>query len=147
MQLERWRPRMARKNIEHHFQVKDNIPLIRGDHRALDQVFTNLITNAIQAMQEQESGVIAIKISGPTKGEASDYVDVQFSDTGPGIPEELRKRVFDPFFTTKDNGGTGLGLAITKRIILAHKGKIEIESFPGGTHFKIKLPVSAENKG
>jgi len=147
MQLERWKPRMARKNIKYHFQANDNIPHILGDQRALDQVFTNLITNAIQAMKDQESGVIAINISGPDSGESADYVDIQFSDTGPGIPEELRKRVFDPFFTTKDDGGTGLGLAITKRIIMAHKGKIEIESFPGGTHFKIKLPVSSENKG
>ena len=65
MQLERWKPRMARKNIEYHFQAGENIPHILGDHRALDQVFTNLITNAIQAMQDQESGVIAINISTP----------------------------------------------------------------------------------
>jgi len=147
MQLERWKPRMARKNIDYHFQANDILPHILGDHRALDQVFTNLITNAIQAMQDQESGVIAINISGPSSGDSANYVDIQFSDTGPGIPEELRKRVFDPFFTTKEDGGTGLGLAITKRIIMAHKGKINIESFPGGTHFKIKLPVSSEKKG
>jgi PAS domain S-box-containing protein len=145
MQLERWRPRMERKNIDHHLQVKGDTPEISGDRRALDQVFTNLITNAIQAMDEQKSGVIAIKIALPKKADDKDFVEIQLSDTGPGIPEDLRKRVFDPFFTTKvDADGTGLGLAITRRIIMAHKGKIELESFPGGTLFKILLPISTE---
>jgi signal transduction histidine kinase len=69
-------------------------------------------------------------------------VDIHISDNGPGIPEDLRKRVFEPFFTTKDEEGTGLGLAITRRIIMAHKGEIDLESFPGGTLFKIQLPVA-----
>ena len=69
-------------------------------------------------------------------------VDMQISDSGPGIPEEIRKRIFEPFFTTKGQGGTGLGLAITRRIIMAHNGKIECESFPGGTLFKIQLPIA-----
>ena len=65
----------------------------------------------------------------------------------PGIPKDLAKRVFDPFFTTKESEGTGLGLAITKRIIQAHKGEIELESFPGGTMFKIKLPGVTQIEG
>jgi PAS domain S-box-containing protein len=140
-QLERWRPRMARKNIKDHLQVAANTPLVYGDRKALDQVFTNLITNAIQAMQDQDSGVLAMKIR-PNPDNA-DMVDVQISDSGPGIPEELRKRVFEPFFTTKREGGTGLGLAITRRIIMMHKGNIELDSFPGGTLFKIQLPVAS----
>lgn len=140
-QLERWRPRMARKNIKDHLQVAANTPLVYGDRKALDQVFTNLITNAIQAMQDQDSGVLAMKIR--PNPDDKDMVDVHISDSGPGIPEELRKRVFEPFFTTKREGGTGLGLAITRRIIMMHKGNIELDSFPGGTLFKIQLPVAA----
>ena len=82
----------------------------------------------------------------PKKTEDSDFVEIQLSDTGPGIPEDLRNRVFDPFFTTKVDEGTGLGLAITRRIIMAHKGKIDLESFPGGTLFKILLPITTETK-
>lgn len=145
MQLERWRPRMARKNIESNLQVAPGILPILGDRRSLDQVFTNLITNAIQAMDGPGGGVLAIKIK-PADGERTgEYVDIHISDTGPGIPEDLRQRVFDPFFTTKIEEGTGLGLAITRRIIMAHKGEIKLESFPGGTLFKIQLPVTQTN--
>jgi PAS domain S-box-containing protein len=141
-QIDRWRPRMARKNIEPHIQVEAGTPPILGDRRALDQVFTNLITNAIQAMEDQGSGVLAIKVKAARDG--SEFVDVHISDSGPGIPEDLRKRVFDPFFTTKSDEGTGLGLAITRRIVQAHKGDISLDSFPGGTLFKIKLPAAKD---
>ena len=143
-QLERWRPRMARKNIKDHIQVAPNTPPVFGDRRALDQVFTNLLTNAIQAMEEQDNGFLGIKIEPDAVN--AEMVDIHISDNGPGIPEELRKRVFEPFFTTKEEEGTGLGLAITRRIIMAHKGKIELESFPGGTLFKIQLPVAPANE-
>jgi signal transduction histidine kinase len=133
---------MARKNIEPHIQVEAGTPPILGDRRALDQVFTNLITNAIQAMEDQGSGVLAIKVKAARDG--SEFVDVHISDSGPGIPEDLRKRVFDPFFTTKSDEGTGLGLAITRRIVQAHKGDISLDSFPGGTLFKIKLPAAKD---
>jgi two-component system sensor histidine kinase AtoS len=140
LQIERWRPRMASKGIKDNIQVAAKTPQVYGDRRALDQVFTNLITNAIQAMEDQENGFLAVKI-GPTPDEPG-LVDIQISDNGPGVPEDLRKRVFDPFFTTKEEEGTGLGLAITRRIIMAHNGNIELESFPGGTLFKIQLPVA-----
>ncbi len=139
-QLERWRPSMARKGIQDHLQAAANTPPAYGDRRALDQVFTNLITNAIQAMEGQDNGFLAIKVARNPNNPA--MVDVHISDNGPGIPEDLRKRVFEPFFTTKDEEGTGLGLAITRRIIMAHKGEINLESFPGGTLFKIQLPIA-----
>jgi two-component system sensor histidine kinase AtoS len=143
LQIERWRPRMASKGIKDNIQIAAKTPHVYGDRRALDQVFTNLITNAIQAMEDQENGFLALKI-GPTPDEPG-LVDIQISDNGPGVPEDLRKRVFDPFFTTKEEEGTGLGLAITRRIIMAHNGNIELESFPGGTLFKIQLPVASPN--
>jgi signal transduction histidine kinase len=139
-QLDRWRPRMSRKNIKDHIQIASNTPLVLGDRRALDQVLTNLITNAIHAMEDQESGVLAIRVR-PSL-EDPKFVDLHLSDSGPGIPDEVRKRIFEPFFTTKGKQGSGLGLAISKRIIMAHDGKIECESFPGGTLFKIQLPVA-----
>jgi signal transduction histidine kinase len=67
-------------------------------------------------------------------------IQIDISDTGPGISEEYHQKIFDPFFTTKKDG-TGLGLAITKQIITAHKGNISLTSFPGGTVFHITLPV------
>jgi PAS domain S-box-containing protein len=142
LQLDRWRAKMSRRKIKDHLQVAEKSPLVLGDRRALDQVFTNLITNAIQAMEQQGEGVLAIKI-GPDQDDP-DMVNIRVSDSGPGIPKDLRSRVFDPFFTTKEDEGTGLGLAITRRIILSHKGEIDFESFPGGTLFKIKLPAAAE---
>lgn len=139
-QIERWRPRMARKNIKDTLIIAENLPMIFADSRSLDQVFTNLITNSIQALDGQEDGFIAIKIT--RNIDSPEYVDIHISDNGPGIPDDLRKRVFDPFFTTKENEGTGLGLAITRRIIIAHKGHIEVDSFPGGTLFKLQLPIA-----
>ncbi|MCW5876037.1 MAG: PAS domain-containing protein [Anaerolineales bacterium] len=143
LQLERWRPRMARKNIKEFLQVAEGTPPVMGDSRALDQVFTNLITNAIHALEGQEDGMLAIKV-GP-HAEDSNQVEIQLSDNGPGIAKELQERVFEPFFTTKRTEGTGLGLAITRRILLMHKGEILLESVPGGTLFKIRLPVAPRN--
>ena len=142
-QLDRWRPRMSRKHITDHLQVAPNTPSVLADKRALDQVITNLFTNAIQAMEDQEAGIIAIRVR--PSPEDPLMVDLQISDSGPGIPEDIRKRIFEPFFTTKGQEGTGLGLAITRRIIMAHNGKVECESFPGGTLFKIQLPVAPTN--
>ncbi|HLD94042.1 MAG TPA: ATP-binding protein [Anaerolineales bacterium] len=139
-QLERWRPRLNRKHIKEHFQVAVDTPLILGDRKALDQVLTNLITNAVQAMEDQHEGILAIKIQPSSEDPA--MVEMQLSDSGPGIPDEIRKKIFEPFFTTKGQEGSGLGLAIARRIVMAHKGKIECESFPGGTLFKVQLPVA-----
>ena len=140
-QLERWKPRMGRNNIDSHIQVAKDTPDIMGDRRALDQVFTNLITNSLQAMDDQDGGVIAIKIK-PISEDGKDWVEINLSDTGPGIPPDLREVVFDAFFTTKKEEGTGLGLAITRSLIMTHKGDISLQSFPGGTLFRIKLPAA-----
>jgi signal transduction histidine kinase len=141
-QLERWKPRMGRNNIDSHFQIAKDTPEIMGDRRALDQVFTNLITNSLQAMADQDGGVIAIKIK-PITEDSQEWVEINVSDTGPGIPDDLRDVVFEPFFTTKKAGeGTGLGLAITRSLIMTQKGEISLQSFPGGTLFRIKLPAA-----
>ena len=137
--LMRWRPRLERLNIKHHVQVAADTRPIQGDQRALEQVFTNLISNAVQAMGDQ-GGILAIRIASQTAPSGKRMTQIDISDTGPGIPDEIRERIFDPFFTTDPNG-TGLGLSITKQIVTAHKGSIYPTSFPGGTVFHVQIPA------
>ncbi len=141
--VKRWMPRMSRVNVNHHIQIASGSHKVLGDQRALEQIFTNLISNAVQAMQETEGGTLAIKLTPKTAPSGRAIIQVDIADTGPGISDENRARIFDPFFTTKKNG-TGLGLAITKQIITAHKGSIHLDSFPGGTVFHVKLPALVE---
>jgi two-component system sensor histidine kinase AtoS len=137
--IDRWRPRMTRDKILPRIQCPPKIPPVKGDRRALEQVFTNVIQNSINAMRDQ-GGVLGIKIEPTSTPQAINMLDINISDTGPGIPEEIKDRIFEPFFTTNKNG-TGLGLAITKRIVAAHNGQIRVNSFPGGTVFTITLPT------
>lgn len=137
--LDRMHTRLERAKIKHHTKFEKDLPAVEADARALEQVFTNLINNAIQAM-EPAGGVLAIQAKKTSNMEGSPQVEISISDTGPGIPPEIRDRVFEPFFTTKPSG-TGLGLAIVKRIITAHKGAIRVNSVTGGTIFSIELPA------
>jgi PAS domain S-box-containing protein len=136
--LERWHPRMSRLNIQMRFQVEPGTPYALADGRALDQVFTNLVSNALNAMQDA-GGTLAVMVEPTEPSGGRQWVSVSISDTGPGIPDEIREKIFEPFYTTSPQG-TGLGLAITKRIVLAHKGKVDVNSFPGGTIFTVLLP-------
>jgi len=138
--LERWRSRLVKLNIKYQVQTDQTIPPIEGDYRALEQVFTNLINNAIEAM-ESTGGMLSIKIRQATEEAEQPHIEVSISDTGPGIPAELREKIFEPFFTTKQHG-TGLGLAIVKRIITAHKGSIYVNSILGGTNFVVQFPCA-----
>jgi signal transduction histidine kinase len=117
------------------------LPRIEAYASELNQVWTNIIDNAIDAMNG--SGVITLR----TFAE-NDYVVVEILDNGPGIPENIRLRIFEPFFTTKAPGqGTGLGLHISHDIIVnRHHGQLLVESKPGQTKFKVMLPVKF-NKG
>lgn len=142
--LERWKPRLERNKIKAHLQVEDNLPPVDGDIRALDQVLTNLISNAMQAMDGKE-GMLALKGRRVLEPAIPSQVEISVSDTGPGIPQEIRDRIFEPFFTTKQSG-TGLGLAIVKRIVTAHKGAIHVNSMPGGTIFSVTLPAIRDNE-
>jgi len=114
----------------------EELPAINAYGSELNQVWTNIIDNAIGAMEGQ--GNIIIK----TYREEM-WLVVQISDSGPGIPKEIIGKVFDPFFTTKPPGeGTGLGLNISHSIIVQkHKGKISVDSGPEGTRFEVKLPI------
>ncbi|MCK4746936.1 MAG: hypothetical protein KAT15_07875, partial [Bacteroidales bacterium] len=137
--LNRWVPRMKRTSVTHVLKVEDNLPLVLGDERALGQVFNNLISNAVRAMEETDGGVLSIRIKPIQKAAGTPGVQVDVLDTGPGIPQEVRGRVFEPFFTTKPDG-TGLGLSITKQIITMHEGTITLNPLPEGTSFQIILP-------
>ncbi|WP_082288974.1 sensor histidine kinase [Leptospira noguchii] len=115
------------------------IPLVICNPDELNQVWTNLIQNSIQALKGK--GKIEISVF-PWNG----YVVVEIEDNGPGIPIKIQDRIWDPFFTTKDQGeGTGLGLGIVKGIVEKHKGKITLNSNPGKTVFRVELPINPEN--
>lgn len=108
---------------------------VRGSE--LNQVWTNLLDNAIDALGEQGTITITTRSDG-------DCAVVEIADDGPGIPEELAGRIFDPFFTTKDVGrGTGLGLATARRIVVErHDGSLTLDSQPGSTVFSVRLPFT-----
>lgn len=138
--IERWSPRLTRLNIKPHFETVPEKPFVEGDFLRLEQVFLNLISNAIQAM-EDSGGILSVKIHPFENDQNLDQYEIIVADSGPGIPGELLAHIFEPFVTSK-SAGTGLGLAISKRIISAHKGNIFVESFPGGTVFHITLPIA-----
>jgi signal transduction histidine kinase len=114
-----------------------SLPAVPAYPAELNQVWTNLIDNAVSAMGE--AGVLTVRT-----GLDRDQVIVDICDTGPGVPPEIRERIFEPFFTTKPVGqGTGLGLDITWRIVVnKHHGDIAVESVPGDTRFRVRLPVT-----
>ncbi|MFC0505671.1 ATP-binding protein [Micromonospora costi] len=116
-----------------------NLPPVPAYAAELNQVWTNLIDNALAAMGEK--GTLTVRT-----GRSDDLLTVEIADTGPGIPREVRPRIFEPFFTTKAVGsGTGLGLDISYRIVVhKHHGDIRVESVPGSTTFRVLLPLTAE---
>jgi signal transduction histidine kinase len=135
--------RMFQHQLKHGFEVKKqfagNLPKIPANGSELNQIWTNLIDNAIGAMNSQSNGNKILTVR--TVLEPDDVL-VEFTDNGPGIPQEIRGRIFEPFFTTKPVGeGTGLGLDIVQRIIRSHQGNIHVNSRPGETAFQIRLPL------
>ncbi len=117
-------------------ELAPDLPEVVGNGHQLQQVFTNLMINAQQAMESGGKLTVSTKLN---KG----AVEISFADTGIGIAKENLQDIFNPFFTTKEEGkGTGLGLSVSYGIIQDHRGSIEVESEPGrGTVFYIKLPV------
>jgi len=131
-------------NIKVVRELDPFLPQIVGDPGQLQQVFTNLLLNAADAMNGQGQITIA---SRPTPQE--DGIILTFTDTGCGIPPEIRDKIFEPFFTTKPPGqGTGLGLSIVYGVIQRHGGTITADSPPeGGTTFTIRLPLQGQDQG
>jgi signal transduction histidine kinase len=118
--------------LRERFSARD--PLVRGDAEMLKQVFLNIILNALQSMPEGGRLTIA------TAQRETATVEISFSDTGAGIPEENLRRIFDPLFSTRERGA-GLGLAIVHNLVDLHGGAIEVESGAGGTVFTVSLPT------
>ena len=126
-------------------QLDDHIPLIWGDALHLQQVFMNLIVNAMEALSETPHGA-ARTLSMTSKYDADNHQAViLFRDNGPGIAHEHQARIFDPFFSTKTQG-SGIGLALCQDLINEHGGNISVESNHDGTLFTIKLPCARLDK-
>ena len=132
---------LVMKKISLERQIRQDLPMINGNRQALQQVFFNLVINAIQSMSE--NGTLTVTADLDDSGK----VAVTVRDTGEGIPEENLPHIFDPFFTTKDVGkGTGLGLSVSYGIVKKHGGVIMVESTRGeGTVFTVSLPPKTED--
>jgi signal transduction histidine kinase len=130
-----------KKGITVEREYCNNLPSIQAYGSELNQVWTNILDNAINAMNG--NGKITLKTY-----IQDDWLVIEIKDSGPGIPDEIQLKVFDPFFTTKPPGeGTGMGLNISHNIITQkHNGEIKVKSKPGETCFQIKLPlITPEN--
>ena len=115
------------------------LPLVRGFTGELNQIWANLIDNALDAVAE--GGLVEVTATAERQ-----RVAVRVIDNGPGIPDEIRARLFEPFFTTKPVGkGTGLGLDIVRRLVSHNDAEIEVESRPGRTEFRVSLPLADED--
>ncbi len=122
-------------------EYASDLPRIEAYASELNQVWTNIIDNAIDAMKGQ--GILTLRTY-----RQDDHVVVEIGDNGPGIPPNIQSRIFEPFFTTKPPGvGTGLGLHISYNIIQKHHGKIQVTSQPGSTVFQVTLPTQMKRKG
>jgi two-component system NtrC family sensor kinase len=133
---------MSLNDVKLDLQLGKNLPKVRGSAHNLQQVFLNLILNAIQAMPDK--GTLGIR-----SGVANGSVKIDVSDTGTGIPPEVQDKIFEPFFTTKEVGkGTGLGLSVSYGIIKKHHGHLSVTSEVGrGSTFSVVLPVSGGTIG
>ena len=126
----------ARVHVERHYV--EHMPAVNVDAELCEQVFSNLALNACQAMEEQ-GGTLRVSAR-PAHDGLRPGVEIEFADTGPGVPDELREQIFNPFFSTKREG-VGLGLSIVSKIIGEHGGSIRLQSEPGsGACFHIFLP-------
>jgi nitrogen-specific signal transduction histidine kinase len=128
----------------------DELPALQGDRHQLCQVFTNLLTNAYEALDGKGTVTVQVQtatiddehLPGNTALPRVPVILVDVEDDGPGVPQELRDRIFSAFFTTKPQG-SGLGLAIVRKIVDAHDGRIDLTCGPeGGTRFRVTLPIA-----
>jgi signal transduction histidine kinase len=129
------RNEVAAKDIRVQRGDAAGLPLVHADPDLLSQVLLGLLSNATAATPP--GGRLQLEATA-----AADTVEIAVSDSGPGIPEDLRARVFEPFFTTRARG-TGLGLAVARQIVEAHGGRIDVgDSALGGARFRVRLPAA-----
>jgi two-component system sensor histidine kinase AtoS len=136
------------QDIQVRRKYQPDLPQAWIDRVQMEQVFDNLIINAVHAMSDGGFLTIEAAVEQTASG-ASDrrsaVLEVKVGDSGPGIPPEVLDRIFDPFFTTKE-GGTGLGLAVARRIVRQHNGTLQVDSWLGiGTIFQVTLPLEESN--
>jgi len=136
----RFEKKFRKNNIKTSYKNDLESTIIKGDFRSLERVFINLINNSIESMEGMDGELAVLIRSGPGN---NNQIEISIADTGPGIPKDMLEKIFEPYISGKKTG-TGLGLAITKKIIDAHGGKIEIESFTSGTIFRIFLNQEME---
>jgi signal transduction histidine kinase len=134
-----------KRKIELHEDLYESLPLIQTDRDSLKQIIINLVKNASEALVE--GGSIYLRTNhrrvGLSSEEEGSYVEIEVSDDGPGIPDEMKRRLFEPFATSKGGGHSGLGLSIVHNLTKGLNGTIRCESEEGkGSSFKIELPVS-----
>jgi signal transduction histidine kinase len=128
--------RAREKSVTIALSVREDLPPVRGYTAEINQIWMNLIDNAIDASPAQGQVTVSAMLEGAD-------VIVNVVDNGPGVPPDIRESIFDPFFTTKSVGeGTGLGLDIVRRVVLWHNGDIAVDSRPGCTEFRVRLPVA-----
>ena len=139
----------ARGNVAVDVDCPADLPAIQGDPHQLRQIFTNLLTNAFEALGGTGSvriAAVALREDVPAGGESQGpTIQVEVTDDGPGMPAEVVEKIFSPFFTTKPQG-SGLGLAIVRKIVDAHDGRIDVSVLEqGGTRFRVTLPVTGSH--
>jgi signal transduction histidine kinase len=125
------------KSVMVKLEIPDDLPPVQAYGGELNQVWSNLIGNALDAVNQNGQVVVNAAREG-------DCVVVRVVDDGPGVPPDVKSRIFDPFFTTKPMGeGTGLGLDISRRIVRMIGGQIDLDSVPGRTEFRVSLPIDS----
>jgi signal transduction histidine kinase len=131
--------KVRKGNITVVKEYDETLPKVKAFIGELNQVWTNLIDNALDAMEAAGKGILTIK----THQDSSGCVCVSIIDDGTGIPEDVQSRIFDPFFTTKQMGkGTGMGLEVVQRIVSQHNGSVSVNSKPGHTAFTVCFPIN-----
>ena len=129
------------KSVAVVVDVEPGLPRVLGFAGELNQIWSNLIDNALDAVPD--SGRVDVLAH-----REHERVVVRIVDNGAGIPAPIRDRIFDPFFTTKPMGqGTGLGLDIVRRLVRHNDGEIDVESQPGRTEFRVVLPLAGSDRG
>src|SRR6516165_10688340 len=133
----------TRNSVAVRLELADGLPKVMADPVQLQQVFINLVLNAIEAMRDRD-GELTLTIGSQLTADGE--VTISVGDTGVGLPAENRERIFDPFFTTKPQG-TGMGLALTRSIVESHGGRIWAVANAGpGATFHFALPALSEPK-
>jgi signal transduction histidine kinase len=129
------RSKARAKSVSLAAEIEPDLPRVQGMGAELNQIWANLVDNALDAVGEGGHVAVHARRDG-------NRVVVEVVDDGPGIPEEIRERIFDPFFSTKDVGkGVGLGLDLVRRTVERHDGEIDVASQPGRTVFRVRLPA------